>query len=96
MAQLEEANELLRAESESATLLKKAQTESLKQLQHLELRLTELEDRSSQLEDCKLKLEMKVSSLQAALEGKKREHSQSSQTIADLQGALFTFSCPVC
>ncbi|XP_061097795.1 rho-associated protein kinase 2-like isoform X6 [Conger conger] len=86
--QLEEANEQLRAESESTTHLKKAQAETLKQLQHLELRLVELEDSSGQLEDCKLKLEMEASSLQAALEAEKSERSQGCQTIADLQGRL--------
>ncbi|KAJ8356866.1 hypothetical protein SKAU_G00196600 [Synaphobranchus kaupii] len=86
--QLEEANELLQAESESAAHLKKAQAEMLKQIQHLELRFVELEDRSSQLEDCKLELETELTGLQAALEAKKRDHSQGCQTITDLQGRL--------
>lgn len=84
--QLEEANTLLRAESEAATRLRKTQTESSKQLQQLEANVRELQDKCCLLERSKLSLEKECISLQAALETERREHSQGSETITDLMG----------
>lgn len=84
--QLEEANTLLRAESEAAARLRKTQTESSKQLQQLEASVRELQDKCCLLERSKLSLEKECISLQAALETERREHSQGSETISDLTG----------
>lgn len=84
--QLEEANTLLRAETEAATRLRKTQTESSKQLQQLEANVRELQDKCCLLERSKLSLEKECISLQAALETERREHSQGSETITDLMG----------
>ncbi|XP_068573792.1 rho-associated protein kinase 2 isoform X2 [Cebidichthys violaceus] len=86
--QLEEANTLLRAESEAATRLRKTQTDSSKQLQQLEANVRELQDKSCLLERSKLSLEKECISLQAALEAERREHSQGSETISDLMGRI--------
>ncbi|XP_068608289.1 rho-associated protein kinase 2, partial [Brachionichthys hirsutus] len=86
--QLEEANTLLRAESEAATRLRKTQTESSKQLQQLEGSLRELQDKCCLLERSKLSLEKEGISLQAALETERREHSQGWETIGDLMGRI--------
>uniref|UniRef100_A0A4W6FCC4 Rho-associated protein kinase 2 n=1 Tax=Lates calcarifer TaxID=8187 RepID=A0A4W6FCC4_LATCA len=86
--QLEEANTLLRAESEAATRLRKTQTESSKQLQQLEANVRELQDKCCLLERSKLSLEKECISLQAALETERREHSQGSETISDLMGRI--------
>ncbi|TRY98817.1 hypothetical protein DNTS_021087, partial [Danionella cerebrum] len=83
--QLDEANGLLRAESDAATRLRKAQTESSKQLQQLEAHARELQDKCCMLENSKLTLERENISLQAALDAEKREQSQGSETISDLQ-----------
>uniref|UniRef100_A0A8C4I523 Rho-associated protein kinase 2 n=1 Tax=Dicentrarchus labrax TaxID=13489 RepID=A0A8C4I523_DICLA len=86
--QLEEANTLLRAESEAATRLRKTQTDSSKQLQQLEANVRELQDKCCMLERSKLSLEKECISLQAALETERREHSQGSETISDLMGRI--------
>lgn len=84
--QLEEANALLRAETEAATRLRKTQTENSKQLQQLEANVRELQDKCCLLERSKLSLEKECISLQAALETERREQSQGSETISDLMG----------
>uniref|UniRef100_A0A3Q1EUR7 Rho-associated protein kinase n=1 Tax=Acanthochromis polyacanthus TaxID=80966 RepID=A0A3Q1EUR7_9TELE len=86
--QLEEANTLLRAESEAATRLRKTQTESSKQLQQLEANVRELQDKCCLLERSKLSMEKECISLQAAVETERREHSQGSETISDLMGRI--------
>ncbi|XP_046874244.1 rho-associated protein kinase 2 isoform X2 [Hypomesus transpacificus] len=86
--QLEEANALLRVEAESAARLRKTQTETSKQLQQLEANTRDLQDKCCLLEHGKLGLEKDCISLQAALEAERREHSQGSETIADLQGRI--------
>ncbi|XP_058239066.1 rho-associated protein kinase 2 isoform X2 [Hemibagrus wyckioides] len=86
--QLDEANVLLRAESEAAARLRKSQTEGSKQVQQLETHLRELQDKCCLLESSKLTLEKDFISLQAALDTEKREHTQRSEIISDLQGRL--------
>uniref|UniRef100_A0AAY4A7A2 Rho-associated protein kinase n=1 Tax=Denticeps clupeoides TaxID=299321 RepID=A0AAY4A7A2_9TELE len=82
------ANTLLRAESDSAARLRKSQMEMSKQLQQLEANGRELQDKCCLLENGKLKLEKECLSLQAALEAEKRDLSQGSETISDLQGRI--------
>ncbi|KAK3573565.1 hypothetical protein QTP86_027853 [Hemibagrus guttatus] len=86
--QLDEVNVLLRAESEAAARLRKSQTEGSKQVQQLETHLRELQDKCCLLESSKLTLEKDFISLQAALDTEKREHTQRSETISDLQARL--------
>ncbi|XP_026134068.1 rho-associated protein kinase 2-like isoform X3 [Carassius auratus] len=86
--QLDEANASLRAESDAAARLRKAQTESSKQLQQLEAHARELQDKCCMLENSKLTLERDNISLQAALDAEKREHTQGSETISDLQARI--------
>uniref|UniRef100_A0A8C1K3F9 Rho-associated protein kinase 2 n=1 Tax=Cyprinus carpio TaxID=7962 RepID=A0A8C1K3F9_CYPCA len=69
-------------------LLRKAQTESSKQLQQLEAHVRELQDKCCMLENSKLTLERDNISLQAALDSEKREHTQGSETISDLQARI--------
>lgn len=85
-SQLDEANALLRAESDAAARLRKTQTENSKQLQQMEAHVRELQDKYCMLENSKLTLERENITLQAALDAEKREHSQGSETISDLQG----------
>ncbi|KAL0178175.1 hypothetical protein M9458_027069, partial [Cirrhinus mrigala] len=82
------ANALLRAESDAAARLRKTQTESSKQLQQLEAHVRELQDKCCMLENGKLTLERENISLQAALDSEKREHTQGSETISDLQARI--------
>uniref|UniRef100_A0A8C1K4U4 non-specific serine/threonine protein kinase n=1 Tax=Cyprinus carpio TaxID=7962 RepID=A0A8C1K4U4_CYPCA len=86
--ELDEANASLRAESDAAARLRKAQTESSKQLQQLEAHVRELQDKCCMLENSKLTLERDNISLQAALDSEKREHTQGSETISDLQARI--------
>ncbi|XP_042593051.1 rho-associated protein kinase 2-like isoform X3 [Cyprinus carpio] len=86
--QLDEANALLRAESDAAARLRKTHTESSKQLQQLEAHVRELQDKCCMLENSKLTLERDNISLQAALDTEKREQTQGSETISDLQARI--------
>ncbi|XP_059421994.1 rho-associated protein kinase 2 isoform X4 [Carassius carassius] len=86
--QLDEANALLRAETDAAARLRKTQTESSKQLQQLEAHVRELQDKCCMLENSKLTLERDNISLQAALDTEKREQTQGSETISDLQARI--------
>ncbi|KAK1170259.1 rho-associated protein kinase 2-like isoform X1 [Acipenser oxyrinchus oxyrinchus] len=86
--QLDEANSLLRTESDTAARLRKNQTEMTKQLQQLESNNRELQDKYCMLENAKLKLEKDFISLQSALESEKRDRSQGSEIISDLQGRI--------
>ncbi|XP_062378079.1 rho-associated protein kinase 2 isoform X2 [Sardina pilchardus] len=86
--QLDEANTLLRAETDAAARLRKSQTELSKQLQQMEANGRELQDKCCLLENGKLKLEKDYIGLQAALEAEKRDCSQGSETITDLQGRI--------
>ncbi|KAJ8333083.1 hypothetical protein SKAU_G00419790 [Synaphobranchus kaupii] len=86
--QLDEANVLLRAESDGAARLRKTQTETTKQVQQLEGSMRELQDKCCVLENGKLKLEKDFISLQSALESEKRDRSQGTETISDQQGRI--------
>ncbi|KAK0132558.1 Rho-associated protein kinase 2 [Merluccius polli] len=74
--------------AEASLRLRKAQTEGSKQLQQLEAHGRELHDKCCLLERGRLSLEKECIGLQAALEAERREHSQGSETIADLLGRV--------
>lgn len=76
----------LQAEVEESGRGKKAQAESARQVQQLELLLRELQEKLARLEGSRLGLEQDNLSLQSALETEKRERGLSSETITDLQG----------
>uniref|UniRef100_A0A4W4HGI0 non-specific serine/threonine protein kinase n=1 Tax=Electrophorus electricus TaxID=8005 RepID=A0A4W4HGI0_ELEEL len=86
--QLDEANALLRAEADAAARLRKVQAEGGKQLQQLEAHARDLQDKCCALESSKLALERERIDLQAALDAEKREDTQRSETISDLQARL--------
>ncbi|XP_062893636.1 rho-associated protein kinase 2 isoform X4 [Mobula hypostoma] len=86
--QLDEANALLRTESETAVRLRKNQTELSKQLGQLETNNRELQDKNAALDNTKLKLEKDYISLQSALEAERRDRSHGSEIISDLQGRI--------
>uniref|UniRef100_A0A8C3TAD2 Rho-associated protein kinase n=1 Tax=Chelydra serpentina TaxID=8475 RepID=A0A8C3TAD2_CHESE len=86
--QLDEANALLRTESDTAARLRKNQTESTKQIQQLEANNRELQDKNCMLENAKLKLEKDFINLQSALESERRDRSHGSEIISDLQGRI--------
>lgn len=85
-SQLDEANALLRTESDTAARLRKTQNEMSKQIQQLETNNRELQDKTCMLENAKLKLEKDYINLQSALESEKRDKTQGSEIISDLQG----------
>lgn len=84
---MDEANSLLRSESDTAARLRKNQTESTKQIQQLEINNRELQDKNCLLENAKLKLEKEYLNLQSALESERRDRSHGSEIISDLQGS---------
>ncbi|XP_056420175.1 rho-associated protein kinase 2 isoform X5 [Hyla sarda] len=86
--QLDEANALLRTESDTAARLRRTQNEMAKQFQQLETNNRELQDKTCVLENAKLKLEKDYINLQSALESEKRDRSQGSEIISDLQGRI--------
>ncbi|XP_078069256.1 rho-associated protein kinase 2 isoform X4 [Mustelus asterias] len=86
--QLDEANALLRTESETAARLRKNQTELSKQLGQLETNNREIQDKNAALDNAKLKLEKDYISLQSALEAERRDRNHGSEMITDLQGRI--------
>ncbi|OCT81238.1 hypothetical protein XELAEV_18028054mg [Xenopus laevis] len=86
--QLDEANAQLRTESDAAARLRKTQTEMSKQIQQLETNNREFQDKTCMLENAKLKLEKDFINLQSALESERRDRTQGSEVISDLQGRI--------
>ncbi|KAH0518547.1 Rho-associated protein kinase 2, partial [Microtus ochrogaster] len=86
--QLDEANALLRTESDTAARLRKTQAESSKQIQQLESNNRDLQDKNCLLETAKLKLEKEFINLQSALESERRDRTHGSEIIHDLQGRI--------
>lgn len=86
--QLDEANALLRTESDTAARLRKTQAESSKQIQQLESNNRDLQDKNCLLETAKLKLEKEFINLQSALESERRDRTHGSEIINDLQGRI--------
>uniref|UniRef100_A0A3B3RVL1 non-specific serine/threonine protein kinase n=1 Tax=Paramormyrops kingsleyae TaxID=1676925 RepID=A0A3B3RVL1_9TELE len=83
--QLEEANDLLRVESDTAARLRKNHTEMGKSMNQLENHNCELLEKSRVADDVKLQLEKELLRLQAALDSEKRNYSQGSEEIRELQ-----------
>ncbi|XP_048867907.1 rho-associated protein kinase 1 isoform X1 [Brienomyrus brachyistius] len=83
--QLEEANDLLRVESDTAARLRKNHTEMGKSMNQLENHNRELLEKSRLADDVKLQLEKELLQLQAALDSEKRNYSQGSEEIRELQ-----------
>uniref|UniRef100_A0A4W3HZW7 non-specific serine/threonine protein kinase n=1 Tax=Callorhinchus milii TaxID=7868 RepID=A0A4W3HZW7_CALMI len=86
--QLDEANALLRTETETTARLRKNQTELSKQIGQLETNNREMQDKNAALDNAKLKLEKEYISLQSALESERRDRSHGSEIISDLQGRI--------
>uniref|UniRef100_W5M1U6 Rho-associated protein kinase 1 n=1 Tax=Lepisosteus oculatus TaxID=7918 RepID=W5M1U6_LEPOC len=86
--QLEEANDLLRVESDTAARLRKSHTELTKSMSHLETVNRELQEKSRAADGARHQLEKEVLQLQAALESERRNWSQGSEEIQELQGRI--------
>uniref|UniRef100_A0A669AV91 Rho-associated protein kinase 1 n=1 Tax=Oreochromis niloticus TaxID=8128 RepID=A0A669AV91_ORENI len=86
--QLEEANDLLRAESDTAGRLRKSHTEMTKSMTHLENLNRELQERSRAVEGEKALLEKELLLLQSTLDSERRNYSQDSEEIRELQARL--------
>ncbi|XP_067887828.1 rho-associated protein kinase 1 isoform X1 [Heterodontus francisci] len=83
--QLEEANALLRSESDTAARLRRNQTELTKTMSQLETVNSELQERNRVLENTKLQLEKDIIQQQSALDTERRVRSRGSEMISDLQ-----------
>ncbi|KFV03603.1 Rho-associated protein kinase 1, partial [Pterocles gutturalis] len=88
--QLEEANDLLRTESDTAARLRKSNTEMSKSLSQVESLNRELQERCRVLESTKLQVEKDYYQLQAALESERRDRSHGSEMIGELQVRITT------
>lgn len=84
--QLEEANDLLRAESDTAARLRKSHTEMAKSMSQLESLNRELQERSRAVDGEKAQLEKELLLLQSTLDSERRNYSQGSEEIRELQG----------
>lgn len=84
--QLEEANDLLRAESDTAARLRKSHTEMAKSMSQLESLNRELQERSRAIDGEKAQLEKEVLLIQSTLDSERRNYSQGSEEIRELQG----------
>lgn len=84
--QLEEANDLLRAESDTAARLRKNHTEMAKSMSQLESLNRELQERSRAIDGEKAQLEKEVLLIQSTLDSERRNYSQGSEEIRELQG----------
>lgn len=85
--QLEEANDLLRAESDTAARLRKNHTEMAKSMSQLESLNRELQERSRAADGEKTQLEKELLLLQSTLDSERRNCSLGSEEIRELQGA---------
>ncbi|XP_072313433.1 rho-associated protein kinase 2-like isoform X2 [Eucyclogobius newberryi] len=86
--QLEESALQLVEEKESVARLKKAQSEVQKQVQTLELSLRDREQRCGQLEVTTQELDTQLRETHTELDMERREKSNKSDTIHDLQGRI--------
>uniref|UniRef100_A0A673A403 Rho-associated protein kinase 1 n=1 Tax=Sphaeramia orbicularis TaxID=375764 RepID=A0A673A403_9TELE len=84
--QLEEANDLLRAESDTAARLRKSHTEMAKSMSQLETLNRELQERSRAADGEKAQLDKELLLLQSTLDSERRNYSQGSEEIRELQG----------
>uniref|UniRef100_A0A674MSK9 Rho-associated protein kinase 1 n=1 Tax=Takifugu rubripes TaxID=31033 RepID=A0A674MSK9_TAKRU len=86
--QLEEANDLLRAESDTAARLRKNHTEMAKSMSQLESLNRELQERSRAIDGEKAQLEKEVLVIQSTLDSERRNYSQGSEEIRELQARM--------
>uniref|UniRef100_H3CSS4 Rho-associated protein kinase n=1 Tax=Tetraodon nigroviridis TaxID=99883 RepID=H3CSS4_TETNG len=86
--QLEEANDLLRAESDTAARLRKNHTEMAKSMSQLESLNRELQERSRAIDSEKAQLEKEVLLIQSTLDSERRNYSQGSEEIRELQARM--------
>uniref|UniRef100_A0A3Q2YLJ8 Rho-associated protein kinase 1 n=1 Tax=Hippocampus comes TaxID=109280 RepID=A0A3Q2YLJ8_HIPCM len=87
-SQLEEANDLLRAESDTAARLRKNHTEVAKSMSQLESLNRELQERSRAADGEKAQLEKELLLLQSTLDSERRNYSQDSEEIRELQARM--------
>ncbi|XP_070603717.1 rho-associated protein kinase 1 isoform X1 [Erythrolamprus reginae] len=86
--QLEEANDLLRTESDIAARLRKSHAEMSKSISQFESLNRELQERCRILENTKLQVEKDYFQLQGALEVERRDRSHGSEIIGELQARI--------
>uniref|UniRef100_A0A8B9Y5K6 Rho-associated protein kinase 1 n=1 Tax=Bos mutus grunniens TaxID=30521 RepID=A0A8B9Y5K6_BOSMU len=86
--QLEEANDLLRTESDTAVRLRKSHTEMSKSITQLESLNRELQERNRILENSKSQMDKDYYQLQAVLEAERRDRGHDSEKIGDLQARI--------
>ncbi|XP_066575326.1 rho-associated protein kinase 1 [Amia ocellicauda] len=86
--QLQEANDLLRVESDTAARLRKSHTEMTKAMSQLETMNRELQEKSHTINNSRQQLEKEVFQLQASLDSERRNWSEGSEEIRELQGRI--------
>ncbi|XP_061410130.1 rho-associated protein kinase 2-like isoform X3 [Lethenteron reissneri] len=86
--QLDDSLEELRSEREACSRAKKVQAEGARALAALEDADRELGEHVRKLEGEKLALEKELIGLQSALDSERRDHTQGSELISDLQSRL--------
>lgn len=77
---------MLRAESDTAARLRKSHTEMSKSMSQLEGLNREMQEKSRAADNTKLALEKEVLQLQSTLDSERRNCSQGSEEIRELQG----------
>uniref|UniRef100_A0A671LF79 Rho-associated protein kinase 1 n=1 Tax=Sinocyclocheilus anshuiensis TaxID=1608454 RepID=A0A671LF79_9TELE len=87
-SQLREANDLLRAESDTVVRLRKSHTEMAKSMSQLENVNRELQEKSRAAENVKQQLEKELLQLQTTLDTERRTCSQGSEEIRELQARI--------
>uniref|UniRef100_A0A7N6BU77 Rho-associated protein kinase 1 n=1 Tax=Anabas testudineus TaxID=64144 RepID=A0A7N6BU77_ANATE len=85
---LEEANDLLRAESDTAARLRKTHTEMTKSMSQLESLNRELQERSRAADGEKAQLQKDILLLQSTLDSERRNYSEGSEEIRELQARM--------
>ncbi|KAK9979913.1 hypothetical protein ABG768_013320 [Culter alburnus] len=86
--QLGEANDLLRAESDTVVRLRKSHTEMVKSVSQLEGVNRELQEKSRAAESVKQQLEKELLQLQTTLDTERRTCSRGSEEIRELQARI--------
>uniref|UniRef100_A0A8C7NBT8 Rho-associated protein kinase 1 n=1 Tax=Oncorhynchus kisutch TaxID=8019 RepID=A0A8C7NBT8_ONCKI len=86
--QLEEANDLLRVESDTAARLRKSHTEMAKSMSQLEGLTSELQEKTRSADGGKAQLEKELLQLQSTLDSERRSYSQGSEEIHELQARM--------
>ncbi|XP_077103084.1 rho-associated protein kinase 1 isoform X1 [Siphateles boraxobius] len=86
--QLGEANDLLRAESDTVVRLRKSHTEMGKSMSQLEGVNRELQEKSRAAESVKQQLEKELLQLQTTLDTERRSCSQGSEEIRELEARI--------